>query len=125
MKTILLSIFFLSMLSCTKTSKESIIADIKSYNQQVLKINIKNLQVIDEEASCAGKTESYVFSSSGATYWYKWDKSSLLTGGYAIRVYTLPVNMTNYKCNPELNYKSQYKAHRKENEKWVEENYQE
>lgn len=125
MKKIILFIFLFSLQSCATTSNENVVNDIESYSLNVLNVKITDLKLIDNDASCLGKSESYIYSSAKSNFWFKWDKLRLLNGEYEITVCVIPVNFTNYSCNPELNYKRKYQASIKYGNKWIERSYQE
>jgi hypothetical protein len=104
------------MYSC-RTDKSEVYKDIISYNEKVLNKTVTNCVIVDEDASCAHKSESYIVECEGCDAWYKWDVSSRT--GSKVRVYTLPKNFDNYRCNPGLDYKKQFKGYVKQDSGWV------
>lgn len=115
--SLLVSIFFYS---CS-TDESEVFKDIISYNASVLNKAVSDCKIIDDHAGCANKTESYIIECAGSDYWYKWD---YITGTEnPIAVYTIPKNFKHYNCNPELDYKKEFKAHRKSSSGWVAEEY--
>ncbi len=119
----LILLISLSLVSCNKTNDQEIINDIISYNLKVLNREVNNCKIIDRDASCAGKSEAYIISCDGNENWFKWDRLRNFSGGYIVEVCILPQNFTNYRCNPWLNTKKQYKAHKKEGLNWIPEKY--
>ncbi|MBO9202255.1 MULTISPECIES: hypothetical protein [Niastella] len=110
--------------SCkTKTSESNVINDVISYNASVLNKKISDCFIMDDNASCGNKTEAYIIECTGSENWFKWDRSNNIDGKTIITIYTIPNNFDNYHCNPELNYKKQFKAHKKTSQGWIPENY--
>ena len=102
--------------SC-ETDQSEVFKDVISYNYYVLNQHVTNCTIIDKDASCAHKTESYIIECEGSDSWFKWETSS--RSKYGVAVFTIPKNFSNYQCNPQLNYKKQFKGHDKCDTGWV------
>ncbi len=125
MKHFLCPILMLALISCySSTKKEEVLNDIISYNKAIFNISVSNCSIIDNDASCAGKTESYLISCDETSDTFKWDKMhNFQSGEDEIYVFLIPKNESSYHCNPELNYKKKYQGHKKNWESWVANNY--
>jgi hypothetical protein len=115
---LLISFFFCSC----KTNQSDVINDVISYNKVVLNLDVSNCKIVENNASCANKSESYIIECSGSDNWYKWDKD-YIGGEEVVSVYTIPKNFNNYRCNPLLDSKKQYKAHKKSGNSWTPKDY--
>jgi hypothetical protein len=120
-KTLFAALAITLTLYACKTDETEVFKDVISYNEAVLHKKVSNCIIQDNDASCAHKTESYIIECEGSDNWYKWDKSSDPQGGIAI--YTIPKDFDHYQCNPELNYKKQFKAHKRGPTGWVPNSY--
>lgn len=127
MRHIFYSSILFFLISCDyKSKREDILADIISYNKVVFNKTVTNCKIIDNNASCADKTESYLISCEGSSIKFKWDKMyNSISGEDEINIYSIPQNTNSYHCNPELNYKKKYHGHQKLVNQWVPKNYSE
>ena len=120
MRQLLLLFIAFLFLQC-KTAKKEVVADIKSYISQVHGKEVVELTLIDNDASCKGATESYVYAATGIDKWFKWEDPKSAYG--YICVYTMPVNFTNYKCNPKMFTDMNFLGYEKVNDVWMEMDY--